>query len=86
MPGPRSSKRRPLRQAFDLQDQRGRTIRIFVAAEREAIERRKRLAIADQRKAADRGIATTGALVWNFSHLATSDVPDIAASSQIGVS
>ena len=43
MPGPRNSKVRPLRQAFDLQDQRGRTIRIFIAAEREAIERGKRL-------------------------------------------
>ena len=45
-----------LRQAFDLQDQRRRTIRIFIAAEREAIERRKVLGIADQRKTADRGI------------------------------
>ncbi len=32
------------------------------------------------------GSATTGALVWNFSHLATSDVADIRESSQIGVS
>src|SRR5690349_12858318 len=30
--------------------------------------------------------ATTGALVWNLSHLPTSDVADIFESSQIGVS
>src|SRR3954447_13268436 len=30
--------------------------------------------------------AITGALVWNLSHLETSDVSDIAGSSQIGVS
>ena len=30
--------------------------------------------------------AITGALVWNLSHLATSDVSDIRRSSQIGVS
>ena len=28
----------------------------------------------------------TGAPVWNFSHFVTSDVSDIAASSQTGVS
>ena len=45
-----------IRQAFDLQDQRRRTIRIFIAAEREAIERRQVLRIADQRKTGDRRI------------------------------
>ena len=30
--------------------------------------------------------ASTGAPLWNFSHFATSDVSDILASSQIGVS
>ena len=39
MPGPLQFECRALRQAFDLQDQRRRTVRIFVAAEREAIER-----------------------------------------------
>ena len=78
MPGPRNSKRRALRQAFDLQDQRGRTIRIFVAAERKAIERGKR---ARHRRSAQNWqieeSAITGAPVWNLSHFATSDVSDI---------
>ena len=56
MPGPRSSTTGPSRQAFDLQDQRRRTVRIFIAAEREAIERRQVFGIADQRKTGDRRI------------------------------
>src|ERR1700742_3218551 len=32
------------------------------------------------------GSATTGALVWNFSHFVTSEASDIRGSSQIGVS
>ncbi len=45
-----------IRQAFDLQDQRRRTVRIFIAAEREAIERRQVFGVAHQRKTGDRRI------------------------------
>ena len=54
---------RALRQAFDLQDQRGRAVRIFVAAERKVIQRPKRLRVSDQREAAIVESLTTGALV-----------------------
>ena len=49
-----------MRQTFDLQDQRRRTIGILVAAEGKTIERRKILRVSDQRKAADRGIGNDG--------------------------
>src|SRR6267378_1103484 len=45
-----------LRQALDLQDQRRRTIRILVGAEREAVESREGSRLANERKAADRRI------------------------------
>src|SRR2546426_4797977 len=51
---------RTVRQTFDLQDQRRRTIGILVAAEGKTIERRKILRVSDQRKAADRGIGNDG--------------------------
>src|SRR4030081_3869725 len=58
--GPAQFEDGTLRQAFDLQDQGRRTIRIFVAAKSEAIETGKRACVADQRKTADRGIGDDG--------------------------
>ncbi len=79
MPGPRSSNAGPCVQAFDLQDQRRRTIRIFIAAERKAIEIGQRAGIADQRETADRGIRDHRRAGVEFEPFATSDVSDIAS-------